>query len=198
MESIPRGKAFIFVAVKELLNEAKRFASVYRQLYFDVEIHLIQNCQQMVSPLQIVANQAYQGNALIVMYIGHGYDEKIWINDGEEQRICNIVDIFSVGKCDNTFSGVPKIFVFNCCRNIGYHVTDDDQIFIDMSPISRNWHNNNTRTYICYTCSEEEFEKSSGQRPEIRQFMVTRDLYFNPGQPENIKNYVTSVKLIEN
>ncbi|CAG2170315.1 unnamed protein product [Oppiella nova] len=68
--------------------------------------------------------------------------------------------------------------------------TDQRLLVFDMSAIDTNWYNKNTRTYICYSCVEDITEwadydsgfttfealEELGQRPEIRQFMVTRDL----------------------
>ncbi|CAG2169069.1 unnamed protein product [Oppiella nova] len=91
MDGIPRGKALIFVSIWKLLPEAKRFASIFEQLYFDVEIHAIKSCGEMLTVLKAVSQEAYPENALIVMYIGHGCDERIWISNEEQKRICEIV-----------------------------------------------------------------------------------------------------------
>ncbi|CAG2179602.1 unnamed protein product, partial [Oppiella nova] len=181
MDGIPRGKALIFVSIMELLPEANRFASIFGQLYFDVEIHAIKLCGQMVTVLKDVSQKEYPDNALIVMYIGHGCDERIWISNEEQKRICEIVDIFSGNNCHDTFDRKPKIFIFNCCRHnnmmatpMATNINTEQRLLVfDMSSIDTNWYNQNTRTYICYSCVETLEEL--GQRPEIRQFMVTRD-----------------------
>ncbi|CAG2163795.1 unnamed protein product [Oppiella nova] len=171
MESIPRGKALIFVSLEKLLPEADRFASVFGQLYFDVEIHAIKSCVQMMIPLQALAQKEYP--------------------DGDEQRTCDIVDIFSESnvdpddpdsarKCDKSFDRIPKIFVFNCCQDIvtklsAFVKTKQRLLVFDMSLIDKNWYNKSTRTYICYTCAEATMDK-----PEVRiRFMQNMDQFLS-------------------
>ena len=61
-----------------------------------------------------------KAEALIIMIIGHGSDEKIYgsnsiINPNDMIKISEIVDIFSEKNCES-LSQTPKIFFFNCCR----------------------------------------------------------------------------------
>ncbi|CAG2170964.1 unnamed protein product [Oppiella nova] len=202
MVSIPRGKAVIFLSIPGFLNEANRFASVFKQLYFDVVVYFISSCEPMVTNLQALAQLPYEGDALIVMYIGHGADEKIWINNGDEVKIFKIVDLFAKGKCHSTFEKVPKIFVLNCCRNS--QLSGPNNYNAGFSPFGLAF-SQCIAHYACDLTILQIFNKTQDElerldrlelRPEMRLHMVNRELYFNPGQPENKDDQIPDVQHI--
>jgi len=111
-----------------LYKESKRFESIFRQLYFDV--------QPIDSTIAMSANairdrlrstskdkSLFEDEALVVMIISHGRDEQILGFDACQGRDCRdvikvseIVDIFSENECI-ALKQKPKIFLFNCYRN---------------------------------------------------------------------------------
>ncbi|CAG2161379.1 unnamed protein product, partial [Oppiella nova] len=167
MEGTPRGRAIIFVTVDDLLNESLRFKWILEKMFFKVDIHRQLTCAQISDILDVVSNEKHDGDAFIMMFIGHGYDEKIqgWQErDGDELAISKIVDKFSENNC-LSLRNKPKIFLFNCCRISTFyepkqiHVSgvfklDNNQLVIDLTSIDKNWENENKRTYIIYACAE--------------------------------------------
>ncbi|CAG2179455.1 unnamed protein product, partial [Oppiella nova] len=76
MDSIPRGMALLFITVDELMKEGKRFECIFNQLYFNVTIHVNKTCQQ-ISEILDKAVDAEHNDTFIMMFMGHGFDEKI-------------------------------------------------------------------------------------------------------------------------
>ncbi|CAG2108111.1 unnamed protein product [Medioppia subpectinata] len=161
MDGRQRGRALIFVTIDVLHKEAQRFESILKQMYFNVEIHSLLKCNQIEAVLNTAAEYEHKGDAFIVMFIGHGGDEKIkgyGETPGDELAISKIVDKFSERKC-SSLRNKPKVFVFNCCRTNEpttplSAVKIGSRIVIDMDTIDRNWTNENQRTYIVYSCAE--------------------------------------------
>ncbi len=138
MSRNPRGKCVIinnFVNFSNgkilenegLYKESKRFQSIFSQLYFDVyPIHTtvgmtakaIENTLKSMSRDKSIEKP----DALIVMIISHGRDEKVLgydacrcLDDEDSIKISDIVDIFSETNC-KALEQRPKLFFFNCCR----------------------------------------------------------------------------------
>ncbi|CAG2163796.1 unnamed protein product [Oppiella nova] len=91
----------------------------------------------------------------------HGYDDMIQ-GSGQGQDVIpikTIVEQFSDRNCHSTLRQKPKIFVFNCCRNKQNSAPDNRQ-----NSIERDWMDDTTRTYICYSCAEgiQAFYTDSG------------------------------------
>ncbi|CAG2107124.1 unnamed protein product [Medioppia subpectinata] len=163
MDGRQRGRALIFVTIDVLHKEAQRFESILKQMYFEVEIYPRLTADQIEAVLEVEANHQHEGDAFIMMFIGHGGDEKIkgyGETPGDELAISKIVDKFSEKNCDS-LKKKPKVFVFNCCRTKEEETPlpavfklIGSQIVIDMKTIDKNWTNENQRTYIVYACAE--------------------------------------------
>ncbi len=133
-----RGKCIIINNIPELLNESKRFEFIFKKLFFDVEP--IENtfkitAQEIRDKLKAVAKdkKLAKHEALLVMVISHGGDEKVLgynayrppedeLFDGSDViKISEIVDIFAEKKC-LALRQTPKMFFFNCCRISKSHI----------------------------------------------------------------------------
>ena len=126
MTKNPRGKAVIInVVPNEVHFEAHRFYHIFEQLLFEPQLHFSLTTNQIICELTTIANDlADRGwekrdQALIVMIITHGRDEKVLGanhpycggNDPADIRpIHEIVDLFANVK------GTAKMFFFTCCR----------------------------------------------------------------------------------
>ncbi|CAG2164732.1 unnamed protein product [Oppiella nova] len=119
MNSHPRGRAIIFVTTDGLNVEILRWYSIFAQLDFKCEIYVDFSCSQIKDNLLGVSCQRLAADALFVMVIGGGFDQKIYGygNRGvdNEMSFTEIVDIFSANnpKSDVSLRMKPKIFVFN-------------------------------------------------------------------------------------
>ena len=123
MTKNPRGKAVIInVVPNEVQLEALRFNDIFEQLLFEPKMHFSLTTQQIIDELTTVANDLgdrgweRRDQALIVMIITHGRDEKItganYSRDRSDIRpIHEIVDLFAKVR------GTAKMFFFTCCRN---------------------------------------------------------------------------------
>ncbi len=120
-----RGKCVIFNNIMTLCRESFRFQSIFKQLNFEVVLHFQLTTEEIEDRLQLLANDKSlsKSNALIVMIISHGSDERIMgfdryqnnDNPNDLKKISDIVNIFSEEKCKNLY-GKPKLFFFTCCR----------------------------------------------------------------------------------
>ncbi len=120
-----RGKCVIFNNIRTLFRESYRFESIFKQLNFEVVLHFQLTTGEIEEELQLSAgdNSLSKSNALVVMVISHGNDERIigfdihQNNDNPKdlKKISDIVNIFSEEKCKNLY-GKPKLFFFTCCR----------------------------------------------------------------------------------
>jgi hypothetical protein len=138
MSSKPRGKCVIINNFVEysygkllenegLFKESKRFESIFTQLYFDVypiRTTVGMTAKAIESELKSIARDKSieKPEALIVMIISHGRDEKVlgynacrFLDDEDSIKISDIVDIFSETNC-KALEQTPKLFFFNCCR----------------------------------------------------------------------------------
>ncbi|CAG2113584.1 unnamed protein product [Medioppia subpectinata] len=131
METKPRGVALVFVTIPELYNEAERFRSIYEQLEFTAYLHQGFSRDEIFAELTDMAQSKgkyagkYKGDAFIMMFIGHGFNESIigWSAqpqwppaDDTVLPIRDIMTMFSeTGKCRALREKI-KIFIFNCCR----------------------------------------------------------------------------------
>ncbi|CAG2167634.1 unnamed protein product, partial [Oppiella nova] len=105
MDSNPRGKALIIVNIPELMNEAKRFEFILTKLHFDVQpICALKSSIEIDKVLDDLANDTHDGDAFFMMFIGHGYQDKICGYGGDsvfsknELSINCILDKFSEQK----------------------------------------------------------------------------------------------------
>ncbi len=135
MSRSPRGKCVIInnfvnyshgnlVENEGLYKESKRFQSIFSQLHFDVHpIHTTvgMTAKAIENTLKSIARDKSieKSDALIVMIISHGRDEKVLGYDVSQSldfiKISDIVDIFSETNC-KALEQRPKLFFFNCCR----------------------------------------------------------------------------------
>ncbi|CAG2169581.1 unnamed protein product [Oppiella nova] len=161
MDSAPRGRVLLFSQLPELKNEVDRFSDLFQQMYFSVDVHNDVKCEQIMATLKATAAEEFKKDAMIVMFIGHGYDDMIQ-GSGEGQNVMlikTIVEQFSDRNCHPTLRQKPKVFVFNCCRDKKHNALDNRQ-----NSIERDWMDDITRTYICYSCAEgiQAFYTDSG------------------------------------
>ncbi|CAG2173722.1 unnamed protein product [Oppiella nova] len=163
MDSKPRGRAVIFCTIPELRNETLRWQSLLEQIYFRVEIHQGLTCDGINTVLNAVVDDRNEGDSLIVMFLGHGHDEKVQGSGeapGDEMSIKTIVDKFSEDKCPS-LRNKPKIFLFNCCRNKwpqrevpAKYLANSKLLVVNLESIDTSWVNVNKRTYVIYACAE--------------------------------------------
>ncbi|CAG2107591.1 unnamed protein product, partial [Medioppia subpectinata] len=99
MDAKPRGVALVFVIEPDLYLEAERFSEVAKL-------------------------DKYKGDAFVMMFIGHGYNERIIGWSAQPQwppapddvlPIKDIVAMFCELKC-RALREKTKVFIFNCCR----------------------------------------------------------------------------------
>ncbi|CAG2168185.1 unnamed protein product [Oppiella nova] len=115
MDSQPRGRAIVFVTTDGLMDEADRWASIFKKLDFQYAVYRDATCIQIRDVLEVMRNKPFDANALFVMFIGGGYNENICGYDNRphnEMSFTDIVDIFSDTNCVS-LRNKPKIFVFN-------------------------------------------------------------------------------------
>ncbi|CAG2164756.1 unnamed protein product [Oppiella nova] len=119
MNSHPRGRAIIFAATDGLDIEIKRWKSIFAQLDFKCEVYADSTCSEIKDKLLGVSCQRFVADALFVMVIGGGFDQKIYGYGNREvdneMSFTDIVNIFSANndKSDASLRMKPKIFVFN-------------------------------------------------------------------------------------
>jgi hypothetical protein len=141
MTKKPRGKCIIINNIPDLFKESQRFEFIFKKLFFDVEP--IENtfkmtAQQISDKLKSVAKdkKLSKHEALLVMAISHGEDEKVLgynacreledelFDESDVIKISEVVDIFSDKNC-KFLRQTPKLFFFNCCResiSIFHHI----------------------------------------------------------------------------
>jgi len=120
MSKNPRGKCIIINNVPDLVyNQTQRFKHIFEELYFNVITFHCLNAEQIKSQLEIIADDesTVEDDALVVMIITHGEDEKMMgydactdNNSEDMMKVSDVVDIFK------DFETMPKIFIFECCR----------------------------------------------------------------------------------
>ncbi|CAG2174805.1 unnamed protein product, partial [Oppiella nova] len=171
MDSMPRGRAVIFVTIPELRNETLRWQSLLEQIYFRVEIHQGLTCDGINTVLDAVVDDRNEGDSLIVMFIGHGHDEKVQGSGeapGDEMSVKTIVDKFSEDKCPS-LRNKHKIFVFNCCGNkwpepeVPFISQASRKLLVNLK--STSGVNVNKCTYVIYACAyvvESWYDEKSG------------------------------------
>jgi hypothetical protein len=113
---------------EELYKESKRFQSIFSQLYFYVHpIHTTVGMTAKAIKKKLISisddKSIEKHEALIVMIISHGRDEKVLgydacrgLDNNDLIEISDIVNIFSETNC-KALVQTPKLFFFNCCRN---------------------------------------------------------------------------------
>ncbi|CAG2108958.1 unnamed protein product [Medioppia subpectinata] len=185
MDANPRGVALIFVTEPDLSLEAERFRSICEQLLFEPYLHQGFTKMQIVARLTEVAQskKKYKGDAFVMIFIGHGYNEKIigWSAGGDDNvlPIRDIVDMFSETRC-RALRQKTKVFVFNCCRvkfaeealplpdaqpvNIGSECakchgrlacTKCEPTMMDtLQHLDPQWKKENKQTHVIYACAE--------------------------------------------
>ncbi|CAG2164263.1 unnamed protein product [Oppiella nova] len=90
MDSSPRGRAIVFLTVDGLKEEVDRWKSIFEQLDFRCDVYEKATCSQIRDVLSGVSCQRFDTDALLVMFIGGGYDEKIRGFCRKPQQIENI------------------------------------------------------------------------------------------------------------
>jgi len=118
----PRGKCIVINNEPKLLKESKRIESIFTQLFFEVDLIFNKTAEEIISYLKILSENesVAEDEAIIVMIISHGMDEKIfgvkYKEDTEDSiKISRIVDIFSDKNCSH-LRKKPKLFFFNCVQ----------------------------------------------------------------------------------
>ncbi|CAG2113583.1 unnamed protein product [Medioppia subpectinata] len=190
MESRPRGVALVFVTEPRLEHEGERFRSIYEQLEFKTYLHQRFSRDAIFAELTMMAQSKgkyagkYKGDAFIMMFIGHGVDEKIigWLEqpqwppaDDTVLPIRDIVDMFSEKKC-RALRQKTKMFIFNCCRekldeadvqlsgappiNTGglcakcQGPTGETTKVDTLATLDPTWKQQNKQTHVIYACAE--------------------------------------------
>ncbi|CAG2176556.1 unnamed protein product [Oppiella nova] len=192
MDAKPRGKAFIFVTT---------------DLYFDVEIVVMDSCQEMITTLKAFAVKEFTGDAVIVMYIGHGKEEHICINHVEEDlkkeviiartKRTDKVMLLSMAPVDDEYynqnigaayiiSTSSEGYMASYVKKNGIYTTIFGRFF--MQRLAQDACTLNLKQLFNKTCADITTKSDIEQRPVMREFMVTKDLYFNPGLPKNVDN----------
>jgi hypothetical protein len=137
MESQPRGRAIVFATTNGLNDEVDRWKSIFEQLGFEYDSYRNATCSQIRDVLLGVSYQRFDGDALIVMFIGAGYMDKVCGYGDNEISITEIVDIFSDINCVS-LRNKPKIFIFNSCRMGAYLLLHNLYIIIAYLKIQYN------------------------------------------------------------
>ncbi|CAG2116271.1 unnamed protein product [Medioppia subpectinata] len=169
MDAKPRGVALIFVTVPELALEAERYRSIFQQLLFEPVICPALTRDQTVAKLSEMAdtNTKYKGDAFIMMFIGHGYNERIigwsafpqWPPAPRDVLpIRDIVAMFSKTRC-RPLAQKAKLFIFNTCSEMsGTECVApgfvNSQSIDTMASLDTNWKNDNKLTHVIYACSQ--------------------------------------------
>ncbi|CAG2164730.1 unnamed protein product [Oppiella nova] len=108
MNSHPRGRAIIFATTDGLDVEILRWRSIFAQLDFKCEIYVDFSCSQIKDSLLGVSCQRLAADALFVMVIGGGFDQKIYGYGNREvdneMSFTEIVDIFSANNPNYTLN----------------------------------------------------------------------------------------------
>ncbi|CAG2169752.1 unnamed protein product [Oppiella nova] len=100
MDSNPRGKALIIVNIPELMNEAKRFEFILTKLLFDVQpICALKSSKEIDKVLDDLANETHDGDAFFLMFIGHGYQDKIRGYGGDSAKVNDYKRMFIIYSC---------------------------------------------------------------------------------------------------
>ncbi len=128
MQRYPRGKCIIINNEPAVYRETHRFKHVFGQLYFDVQPFFNKNVIWIKEYLTNMSENSslLNDNALVVVVITHGEDEKVLgydacleskkkepnlqINKDDQMLIADVVNIFK------DFIRIPIIFIFDCCR----------------------------------------------------------------------------------
>jgi hypothetical protein len=120
----PRGMCYIINNELDLFIESKRFEHIFSQLFFEVKLFRDLTAKAIRDKLEKLSqNKALaKHEALIIMIISHGEQEKIYgynacqeIDRNDSIEISEIVNIFSEKNCKH-LNQSPKLFFFNCCR----------------------------------------------------------------------------------
>ncbi len=103
---------------KIVTKESLRFKNIFEQLLFDVELLYDKRVDEMRTRLETLAKEKRlaKDQALVVMIISHGCDEKVEGVDKKVLSVRTIVNLFSEDNC-KSLSRKPKLFFFNCCRD---------------------------------------------------------------------------------
>jgi hypothetical protein len=128
MNKHPRGKCVIINNEPMIHRESERFKHVFNELYFNVETFSNKNISWIKEHLTKMSKDytLFYGNALIVVIITHGGNEKIIGYDAclemekdnpcfktiekDQMKISDVVKIFA------NINRIPIIFIFDCCR----------------------------------------------------------------------------------
>ncbi|CAG2175297.1 unnamed protein product [Oppiella nova] len=191
MNSHPRGRAIIFAATDGLDVEILRWRSIFAQLDFKCEVYADSTCSEIKDKLLGVSCQRFVADALFVMVIGGGYDEKVCgFGDrrDNEMSFTEIVDIFSANnvKSDVSLRMKPKIFVFNTfsiVKNTWRYPNESITLFgqafsYSIAQYACNYHLTNLVGKTVKRLTDEHGEN----HPQIilNSVDMTRDIYFNP------------------
>jgi hypothetical protein len=122
MNKKPRGLFLLINNLSSIITkESLRFKNIFEQLLFDVELLYDKTANEMKEKFESLAKdkRLLEDQALVVMIISHGYNDKVEGVDKKVLSVRSIVDIFSEDNC-KLLSRKPKLFFFNCCRDSKY------------------------------------------------------------------------------
>lgn len=164
MSKNPRGHAIIInVVPTEVKLEAYRFEHIFKQFQFKVTLHFCLSTIQIIDELKRIKTEIAGDEALMVMVITHGSDNKIIGNNylnGSDTK--DVVDIKQIVNIFPEVNNTVKLFFFTCCREIKTTKLSRSasvrrsfkgfmkNIFSANTPHS----NTNTNTFIYYSCAE--------------------------------------------
>lgn len=164
MSKNPRGKAIIInVVPAEVKLEAYRFEHIFKEFKFEVRMHFCLSTIQIIDELKSIKKEIEGDEALMVMVITHGSDNKIVGNNylnGSDAK--DVIDIKQIVNIFPDVNNTVKLFFFTCCRKISTTKLSRSislrrsykgftkNIFSASTPDS----NDNTNTFIYYSCAE--------------------------------------------
>lgn len=126
MTSKPRGLCLIINNIKfdgDILAERKgsdidasRFATIFKQLWFEVYHELNLTASDMIDTIDRFSSKCTMDHdALIVIILSHGSDRGLYGSDGLEIDPADVFGRFDNERC-KPMKGKPKVFILQACR----------------------------------------------------------------------------------
>ncbi|CAG2167675.1 unnamed protein product [Oppiella nova] len=209
MNSNPRGRAIVFVTVDGLDVEIMRWKSIFGQLGFQYEVYREAPCSQIRDVLLGVSCQRFVADALFVMVIGRGFDQKIYgygkRDVDNEMSFTEIVDIFSSNNLkSDTLNRLADEHVINVIHGKGenyvpkgsgvYTCEKDRQWFYKNANLRKVCPKGemdvnapeNCDISVCPACKLHNVSNDQGQQSAITMLTINGDpthAYIQPNNP---------------